>query len=153
MKKLIPLLLLLASILTLSGCVVVFDTSKYTMFFENDTETQIDDWYLKDVAKHKYTGSIYYYGVEPGETSSIDNLPQNFYRVYFGISSGGNDYYVHTENYVYLDSDTTFKLHNQSFHTTFIRSASSAESTDIENEKLVLIDSAGNEYALVIENE
>lgn len=156
MKKLFSALIILASVLVMSSCVIVASDSTpdptYTLYFFNDSEnTHIYDWYLKDDGGHNYEKSKDYVPVKPGEISSISDLHKDYYQVWFCVYSSPNrdtDVYTHTKNFVYLNSDTTFRLASESYRDGRPRSVSSSIEQS-EELKYVLIDSNGNKYPLV----
>jgi len=161
MKKLIPLLSLTLFIGLLSSCIFLpggysdNTTPRYTMFFDNASTNQfIYDWYLKDTNNTNYVKSKNeLYPVAPGKTAKISGLKTNLYQVWFCVfTSSTNDVYLHTENYVDFDSDTTFELKDggeYSFIEGAPRNATPETSNNITD--LVLIDSNGKRYPLVKE--
>ena len=48
MKKLFPILALSMVIGLFSSCIIVTEKPTYTVYFDNDTPSQVYDWYLKD---------------------------------------------------------------------------------------------------------
>lgn len=158
MKKIFSVLLLALTLSLFTGCIFVGDVDyeppKYTLYFFNDTSNKtIYDWFLKDDDGENHVKSDNYVPVEPGEISSISGLKKDYYQVWFCVYSATNrqsDVYVHTENFVYVDSDTTFKLDTESYVSGRPRSATGVtEAKDKSN--YVLIDSKGNVYPLVQE--
>lgn len=151
MKKLFPILALSMIIGLFSSCIINFESSKYTMYFDNDTSTQyIYDWYVKDSNNHNYTISSEYCPVPPGEYSSISGLSEGNYQVWFCIYSNprrDTDVYMHPESFVHVDADVTFSLYDESY--TYGRARSAANGEETEESRFVLIDSKGNRYPLV----
>ena len=136
----------------LSGCVINVESVTHTMYFQNDSYTQpVYDWYLKDSNGNKYTLSDDYCPVPVRSTSYMSGLYTKDYQVWFCIyQSPRADYYTHSEGFVKLDSDTTFRLSNESYYGGAPRSAGKAINENAEPE-LTLVDSNGNQYKLVTE--
>lgn len=157
MKKLLTILLAAVTTLILSGCVINLsnlsnlNTTTHTMYFYNDTDQDVHDWYLKDSSGDNYEISDDYCEVSPSSYSSISGLHTNYYQVWFCIYKGAKtDVYMHTDNYVHVDSDTTFRLSTESYYTGKPRSA--APNAEGDETKFVLVDSNGNKYELVSDN-
>lgn len=159
MKKLLTILLAAVTTLILSGCVINLsnlNTTTHTMYFHNDTKNQnVFDWYLKDSSGDNYEISDDYCEVSPLSYSSISGLYTNDYQVWFCIYSNpdadANDVYLHTQNFVHVDSDTTFRLSTVKYYTGKPRSA--APNAEGDETKFVLVDSNGNKYELVSDNQ
>ncbi len=155
MKKLISLLLIAITAITLSSCVIVTNDTPvtYTMYFNNNTDTQyIYDWYVKDRAGHQYVLSDEYCRVPQGCTSSISGLRAGDYQVWFCIYSNPNrsksDVYIDLGTFVYVNSDVTFNLYEEDY--TIGRPYRSAlEENESNSKKLVIVDSNGNKYELL----
>lgn len=143
MKKLISILLLCASAIILSSCVVVTDhkPSRHVadLTFENDTCKYITDWYAEDEYGCNYTKSDYWTPVHSGDSSTIYNLHYDNYRIRFSYEHNNHPFYCCT-GYTYIDDDTTFYLSDESFHDN--RSAEDLDAT--AEPKLVLTDNKGN---------
>lgn len=156
MKKLLSFMLIAMSVLMLSSCVIVNEEEEdptYTVFFVNNTKDEyIYDWYLKNSRGKNFTISDNYCPVPINTVSAKGGLDKGDYQIWFCVYSNPNrgapDVYMHTENYVHINTDVYFTLNDYAF--TSVRSAS-AES-DIESDTYVLVDSNGNEYKLVSDN-
>ena len=149
MKKIISVLLLALTLTLFSSCIII-DISKHTMYFYNDTTNQnVYDWYVKDSDGENHLPSTGWNEVPPGTYDKIENLPEGLYTVWFCVYTGGaGEVYAHTQNYVNLDTDTTFHLSDERCYKGSPRSAVSSEE-DNNDEELALIDSNGNKYELV----
>ena len=115
MKKLFSALIILASVLMLSGCFFyVEDNSssytppKYNFYFKNDTSYDIRDFYLVDRNDKVYSkgDGKTAYACDAGETLVIKDLEKRDYKVIYEYSK--NDIYEF--GWFYLDSDKTFVL-------------------------------------------
>ena len=150
MKKIFPVFLLTAIICLFSGCVLV--VPEYTMYFCNDTDNTVYDWYLKNDNGTKYIISEDYCVVPPKHYSSKSGLPEDYYQVWFCIfSAGGRDVYYYSENFVHLDSDTTYYLKLDDFYAGGPSWSINSLNGIIEEPKFTLVDSQGNEYLLKTE--
>ncbi len=148
MKKYIYLTALLISTLFLSGCIIINDDySIYHDFtIKNDTNEKVEDWYLKSYSGKKVAKSDDWKTVNPHSKSTITNVSENFYRVYFSKTDDPRQYY-YSNNYFYLDSDTTYYIKSDDFYS---RSAHTASDTNTSRE-IYLVDNKGNKIELDIE--
>ena len=148
MKKYVPLFAIILTTLILSSCILVLPT--YTMYFYNDTNNTVFDWYLKNDNGTNFTISEDYCEVPPKHYSSKSGLTEGYYQVWFcTFSAAGRDAYYYSENFVHLNSDTTYYLKSDDFYT-----GSPIKSNNSLNEKttepaFTLVDSNGNEYKLI----
>ena len=150
MKKIISVLLLALSLTVLSSCIII-NTPTHTMYFYNNTSTKVYDWFLKDSDGDNHLPSEGWNEVPAYKYDKMTGLSEDYYTVWFCLLTTGNkDYYVHTENSFHIDSDTTFYLKTETCSNGSPRSANSTDS-DTNDEELVLIDSNGNQYKLVLE--
>ncbi len=157
MKKIFPALMLTMIVGLFSSCVIVTtEDPKYTVYFNNNSTTQyIYDWYLKDDDNHNHVISDSYCPVSQRSVSSMSGLPRDNYQVWFCVYSysnptrGDTNVYMHTENYVYVDKDTTFNLTSQSYTAGSPYRSAVTANNDEEISEFVLTDSNGNTYPLV----
>lgn len=144
MKKLISFLLLCASAIILSSCIVVTDRKHELPFlvdltFMNDTKNSyIEDWYAEDKSGRNYTKSDNWTPVRPGKSSTLYDLYPAEYKIRFTYDYNNHPYYYES-NYSYIDEDTTFYLSDETF---FSRSAEDLYAT--AEPKFVLTDNKGN---------
>ncbi len=123
MKKFLTIMLVAITAVMLSSCVIVTSesTPTYTMYFKNDTNNYVHDWYVKnknDYIPYKDSPAR---SVAPNETSSISGLSKDYYQIWYKIySTGDTEIFLYTENFVYLDTDTIFYLSDLSFHSRSI---------------------------------
>lgn len=148
MKKYIYLTALLFSTLFLSGCIVISDDFSFYHDFtiKNDSNTKIEDWYLKSYSGKKVAKSDDWEPVSPHSKSTITDVHENYYRVYFSKSDDPRQYY-YSNNYFYLDSDTTYYITTDDFYS---RSAIASSNTNTSKE-IYLVDDKGNKIELDIE--
>ena len=116
MKKLFSALIILASVLMLSGCFFyVEDNSssytppKYNFYFKNDTtKTKIRDFYLEDRNGNRYSkGNVTdAYACEAGETLVIKDLSNKDYLLIYQYENSDPIEF----GYFTMDSDKTFIL-------------------------------------------
>ena len=116
MKKLFSALIILASVLMLSGCFFyVEDNSssytppKYNFYFKNDTtNTKIRDFYLEDRNGNRYSkGNLETaYPCEAGETLVIKDLSNKDYLLIYQYENSAPIEF----GYFPMDSDKTFVL-------------------------------------------
>lgn len=145
-KTFLSILLIAVAATMLSSCVISIRTHYHKMYFCNDTLFDVDDWYVKNpdgenFAKYTYKSVP----VDAGETSSISDLPEDDYQVWWRYTIRDTDIFLHTITFVELDEDTTFKLSKQRFY-----SARNAASTDMNEEgNFVLETSDGTEIEVV----
>ena len=151
MKKIISVLFLALVVSLFSSCIIIDPNSKFTFYFYNDTNTDINDFYLRTTddegpyAKYKNKECP----VEAGDVESIPNLEKDYYYVFYNVTVVGTDVILCTENCFYLNSDTTFRLKAKNFLSGAPRSAESINTENLEEMRFVLEDSAGNEYSLI----
>ena len=150
MKKLFPILALSMVIGLFSSCIIVAEKPTYTVYFDNDTPSQVYDWYLKDKYDNNYTISDSYCEVAPYRTSSMSGISEGDYKFYFCIfSTRAKDYYVavphDNDSYYHIEKDVTFCLSEETPYNGSPRSVVSPEG-DYTN--LVLRDSNGNVFPL-----
>lgn len=152
MKKIATIIMITLTAILLSGCIINVESVTHTMYFQNDSPTQyVYDWYLKDTNGKKYTISDDYCPVPCNSSSYISGLFRKDYQVWFCIySNPRTDVYLHSAGFVNLDSDTTFRLSDESYYGGAPRSAGKAINENAEPE-LTLVDSNGNQYKLVTE--
>ena len=142
-KTFLSILLIAVAATMLSSCVINIRTHYHKMYFYNNTSVDVDDWYVKDSDDENHVKSSGYVPVDAGEKSSISNLPEDYYQVWWCYSLGSLDFYYHS-NYVDLDEDLTFKLRSMTFH------GRNAASTDMNEEgNFVLETSDGTEIEVV----
>ena len=155
MKKILPILLLVAAAFMLSSCIIVaHEEPTYKFYFVNDSANYVWDWYLKDRHDENYAKSDHYCEVPQGDISSLSGLSEDDYEVWFCVySSRALDVYFHT-NWFELDDDTTFTLNYQSFYEgkPHYRAVTNSEAVS-EDDTLVLIDSKGKVYPLYTAGE
>lgn len=133
MKKIISVLILLASVMMLSGCFWVinddedYSYQKYNFYFYNDSDYKIRDWYLEDVNHNQYSrvNDGYANPIESGELHTIKDLRKRDYRVFYEYLDAKDDKHQYYSNYFTLSSDTTFKVSDKHFHDGRPRSAES----------------------------
>lgn len=115
MKKLFSALIILASVLMLSGCFFyVEDNSssytppKYNFYFKNDTNKKIRDFYLEDRNGNRYSkGSVETaFACEAGETLVIKDLSNKDYLLIYQYEGSAPIEF----GYFTIDSDKTFVL-------------------------------------------
>lgn len=146
MKKTFLSVLIIAMTLTmLSSCIINVNHGTYKMYFDNNTNIDVDDWYVKDSDGDNHVKTKNYNPVEAGERKSISDLPEDLYQVWYCYSLSNYDFYFHT-NYVDLDEDTVYKLRQDKFV-----SARNAANTGAESEETVLVleSSDGKEIEVV----
>ena len=146
MKKLFSILALAMVIGVFSSCVIVaHEEPTYTLYFTNDTQSYVYDWFLKDKNDKNYAKSSDYCEIPSGRTASKSGLDKKDYQVWFCLlSTRTEDVYLYTKNFVYLDGDTVFYLSDLSFH---YRSLATYENQTGEH-KYVLTTSTGEELEL-----
>ena len=87
MKKLIPILIILSSILMLSGCEFHYYryNRSYTFYFNNDTDYNLRDWYLLDEYGNRYSesGDKYANPILKHNRKRLSNLSYGYYKVYY----------------------------------------------------------------------
>ena len=153
MKKLISFMLIAISAIMLSSCIINIEEPKYTIYFNNDSDTQyIYDWYVKDSSGNNYTLSKEYCPIPQRGASSIGGLREGDYQVWFCVYSNAKrdtDVYVHPTTFVHLNADVTYSLRNDNYTYGRPRSALNEET---EAENFVLVDSNGNTFELVSGN-
>ena len=130
----------------LSSCVINVRSGYHKMYFYNNTDFDVDDWYVKNPDGEKFAKRTYEsVPVDAWETSSISNLPEDDYQVWWRYSVGYTDIFLHSLGFVELEEDTTFKLKTKSF----VKARNTA-STDMNEEgTLVLETSDGTEIEVV----
>ena len=115
MKKLFSALIILASVLMLSGCFFyVEDNSssytppKYSFYFKNNSSKDLRDFYLEDKDGNKYSkvNDGYANPINRGETLVIKNLEKKQYRIVYQTEN----YSFFTTEYFPMDSDKTYKV-------------------------------------------
>ena len=156
MKKILTILLAAVTTVLLSSCIIyAAPTPTYTMYFQNDTTNQyIYDWYLKDSDGNKYTISDDYCEVAPGYYDSKSGLYEKDYQVWFCVYSSSRsnyDVYLHNNTFVHVNSDTTYRVTTEKYYVGGPRSA--ASEAENEETRFILVDSNGNKYELVSDNE
>ena len=124
MKKIVPLFFILFISMLFSSCIYIGDLppeETYTFYFFNNTDMDIDDFWLEDRYGNRYykINDGYACPVDSGEIQSIKQLRKKDYRVYF-LKSNGKDY---LSGYTTIDSDTTFKALDKNFYTGAPRTA------------------------------
>ena len=148
MKKILPILMLLAASFILSSCIVVAHETPeptYKFYFVNNTSGFVYDWYLKDSDGDNHAKSNDYCDIAPGEVASKSGLYEDDYQLWFcPLSTRAADYYWHS-GWFELDDDTTFYLASESFYEgkPQYRAVTSADTVS-ENDNLVIMDSKGN---------
>lgn len=152
MKKLFSILALSMVIGLFSSCVIVtHEEPTYTLYFCNDTKVQhVYDWYLKNKNNTEFAISDSYCEVPTRTSAGLSGLSKDYYQIWYCVySTRTDDFYVHSADYVYLDSDVTFYLSD----LTCVRGSPKRSATleNAEAEKLVFVDSKGNIYPAEIE--
>ena len=150
MKKLFSALIILASVLMLSGCFFyVEDTPsspRYDIACHNNTLKTITDWCVKKGEDFTYANSDFNCKIESGKTDKIENLSKGYYSICISFAEKKqlhpNDY--EQTNEIYLDEDVTFDVAERKFYSR------AAGATSIKNEEpqYVIVLSNGKEYLL-----
>ncbi len=117
MKKLFSALIILASVLMLSGCFFyVEDTSGssstkyYDITVENKTNIIVKDWCVIRNGKKTFANSSNCSPIYPNGNSTITHLPEGSYEIYFAyVNSPDEEDYYATKSFD-LDSDFTYYL-------------------------------------------
>lgn len=147
MKKIFPILLLSMILGVFSSCIII-PPDRYTFNFYNDTPSDIYDWFLKDRYDTNYTLSSTWCPVPAGHYSSMTDLYEKDYQVYFCIfTTGTKEVYSYSENFFHVDKDCTYYLSSDSCFSGSPRSAILSDNETVEP-NYVLIDSNGNKYPL-----
>ena len=131
MKKLFSALIILVSVLMLSGCFFyVEDTSSYTppkydFYFNNNTDYDVRDWYLEDRNGNRKSkiNDGYACPIYSREISSIKDITKGDYRLYYEYYDNFDNLHKYYTNYIELNSDTTYKLQENTFISGKPRSA------------------------------
>ena len=144
MKKILPILMLLAASFILSSCIVVAHETPeptYKFYFVNDTYSYVYDWYLKDRDLDIHAKSDGYCIIAQGEVASKSGLYEDDYQLWYSLSP--NTYFY--TGWFELDDDVTFYLAVSDFYEgkPQYRAVTSAD-TISENDNLVIMDSKGN---------
>ena len=120
MKQIMSVLILLASVMMLSGCFWVIDDTdgsytqkKYSITFCNYTDDDVIDWYVKNSSGENFMIIDGYNVVTEGSTSRLKDLKKDDYKVYYSFIP---DNYYET-NYVKLDEDLRFVLTSKTSYT------------------------------------
>lgn len=113
MKKLFSALIILASVLMLSGCFFyVEDNSssstppKYAITFCNFTDDDVVDWYVKNSSGERFFITEGFNIVTEGSQVRLKDLRKDDYKVYYSFIP--DSYYE--SNYVKLDENIKFVL-------------------------------------------
>lgn len=147
MKKIFPILLLSMILGVFSSCIIIPE-DRYTFNFYNDTPSTIYDWYLKNRDDTNFTMSSDYCDVPAGYYSSMTDLREDEYQVWYCIFSNvKRDVYYYSENFFHVDRDCTYYLSHDDCWAGGPRSAVSTDNENIEP-NYVLVDSDGNKYPL-----
>ena len=149
MKKLFPILALSMVIGLFSSCIINLHSSTYKVYFNNDTQSHVYDWYLKDSAGHKYAISDEYCEIDAYHYDYISGIEEGDYKFYFCLlSTRDTDFYYSTQNFYHVEQDVTFYLSELTPYNGSPRSAVGPDDTEFTPENLVLKDSEGNVYPL-----
>lgn len=155
MKKIATIIMITLTAILLSSCVINLEPVTHKMYFQNNSYTQhVYDWYLKDSNGKKYIKSDDYCPVPVRSNSYMSGLYTKEYQVWFCIySNPRTDIYLHSNGFATVDSDTTFRLSDDSEEIFYGGAPRSAGKTVNENAEpeLTLVDSKGNQYKLVTE--
>ena len=147
MKKIFSILLLSMILGLFSSCIIVPE-DRYTFTFYNDTQTYIYDWYLKNKYDINFTMSSDYCDVPPGYYSSMSDLREDEYQVYYCLLSNvKQDVYVCSEYFFRVNKDCTYYLSQDDCWAGGPRSAVTSANENIEP-NYILMDSDGNKYPL-----
>lgn len=147
MKKIFPVLLLSMILGVFSSCIIV-PPERYIFTFYNNTPSDIYDWYLKDEYDTNYTLSDEYCRVPAGHYSSMSDLYEKDYQVWYCVYTTGNqDVYLYSQNFFHVNKDCTFYLAEGDCWAGSPRSAITTDTKTFES-NYVLMDSNGNKYPL-----
>lgn len=167
MKKLITLILTLISVSMLSSCLWLVEDDDYDDYwyddtttyvpvsytydftFYNDTSTKVTDWFVQNVNGTNYALSDY--SLCPVNThckSTIPNLKENTYTVYFAFTTkpGTSDYYT-SDYYFDLNKDVTYYLYSDSYASRALN-ASSGDNAESSDSQFYLLASDGTKIPL-----
>lgn len=117
MKKYFYIAILLISSIVFSSCIIVTDDfiDHYSITFVNDTPTTVADWYLRTHSGNKIAKSDNWESVSPHSQSTLPNVRENYYQIYYCFDSNIKQYYY--TNYILLDSNTRYSLKNDDFYS------------------------------------
>lgn len=130
MKKIIPILLLSMILGVFSSCIIIPpEESTYTFYLFNNSDYDIRDWYLIDRNNNIYSkyDDGYACSLDSGEISSIKDLKERDYYLFFEYYDGLGHKNQYTTGLFELKSDTTYKVYDGNFYAGKPRSATSAE--------------------------
>ena len=153
MKKIISVLILLASVMMLSSCFWIIDDdatiSRYDITCYNDTYKIITDWCVKQDNDRTYANSEFNCEIKNGQSDKITNLKKGYYSICisFAVKSKLHPDDYEQTNEIYLDEDVTFSVAERKFYG---RSASTTIDENEEPEYVVIIN--GKEYPFVKSN-
>lgn len=119
MKKIFIAVLVLTSLFIVSSCTI--PEEKHSITFVNDTDlttnTIVLNWQIEDdegtrIAENQYN-------VDPGEQSSIDNIPEGSYKITYTIPHPTQlgSYLYCKSHYVDLDEDLEYSVKDDRFYS------------------------------------
>ena len=149
MKKIISVLVLIASVMMLSGCFWIIDdteSSRFDITCYNNTNETITDWCVKQDNDSTYANSKYTCEIAPNDSDTIKDLKKGYYSLCITFEE---KLQLHPKDYeqtneIYLDEDVVFNVAKRKFYG---RAATTTLDDEEEPEYVIIIN--GKEYPLV----